>query len=52
MPDQKDSLPAEKLFEQLQQENALLRKLLLEHGIAIPSPESPPERLGYTIRSN
>src|ERR1700752_2740584 len=43
MPDQKDSLPAEKLFEQMQEENALLRKLLLEHGIAIPSPASPPE---------
>jgi superfamily II DNA or RNA helicase len=41
MPDDKDALPAERLCEQLQEENAMLRRLLQEHRIAIPLPQPP-----------
>jgi superfamily II DNA or RNA helicase len=41
MPDQKNPLVAEKLCDQLREENAMLRRVLSEHGIEIPP--QPPE---------
>src|SRR5581483_2665863 len=43
MPDQKDLLAFEKLCEQLREENAKLRRVLVEHGITIPSQDAYPQ---------
>jgi superfamily II DNA or RNA helicase len=48
MLDQKDPLAVEKLCEQHREENAMLRRLLLEHGIAISPPRPKPDASNET----